>query len=245
MRCSSAGGPRTRSFRRRFWRAFRSSAPCRRRRASRSISPAKQGSRSSASCAARASISTPTPIGSFERRPSDAVILRAICLALVALTAAGVVSGPPGPSALRRLAFVTLSSATQSPQPGLSKNDRDIVLTILRQVQDDVKKHYYDPAFHGIDLKARFAEAESRLQTVASFNEAMAILTASLTQLDDSHTALYPPNRATHADYGWRMAIVGNQVLVVDVTDGSDAAAQGVAPGDQVLSLNRFVPTRD
>src|SRR5438309_1648689 len=143
------------------------------------------------------------------------------------------------------MALSTSGLTAQNPPPGLSKNDREVVLTILRQVQDDVTRYYYDPAFHGIDLKAWFGAAESRLQAVGSFNEAMAILTASLAQLDDSHTALYPPNRATSVDYGWRMAAVGDQMLVVDVSAGSDAAAQGVAPGDQVLSLNRFVPTRD
>ena len=44
--------------------------------------------------------------------------------------------------------------------------------------------------------------------------------------------------------FGWRMAMVGDAPLVVSVTEGSDAAAKGMTPGDRVVSLNRFTPAR-
>src|SRR5437870_5365107 len=92
--------------------------------------------------------------------------------------------------------------------PSLSKNDRDIVLTMLREIEQDVEKHYYDPSFHGIDLKARAREAEQRLKTTASFNEAIATLAELFTHLDDSHTTFMPPNRRVRVSYGWEMAMV-------------------------------------
>src|SRR5439155_15861587 len=163
-------------------------------------------------------------------------------------------SGRSGPDVLNRNRLPCLALAAllmtaglmgQSAPPGLSKHDRDMTMAMLRQRREDFERNYYDPTFHGVDVKARFAEAESRLQTAGGINEAIAILSESLSQFKDSHTAFYPPNRATRADYGWQMAMVGDEALVVDVSPRSDAAAQGVALGDRVLSLNRFQPTRE
>jgi len=119
------------------------------------------------------------------------------------------------------------------------------MIAMLRTLRDDVAKHYYDPTFHGVDLDARFKDAAVRLKTTPSFNDAVATLAEFLTQLDDSHTTFIPPNRRVRVDYGWQMAIVGSVPLVVEVDGASDAAAKGLAPGDRVLLLNTFEPTRD
>ena len=34
---------------------------------------------------------------------------------------------------------------------------------MLRVIKDDIKKNYYDPAYHGIDLEARFKLAEDKM----------------------------------------------------------------------------------
>jgi len=128
--------------------------------------------------------------------------------------------------------------------PTLSKNDRELMLTMLRAIRDDVAKHYYDPSFHGIDLNARFKDAEARLKTTAAFNDGMSTLAEFLTQFDDSHTTFLPPNRRVRVDYGWQMAMVGDKPLIVSVDAGSDAARKGLAPGDRVLLLNAFEPNR-
>jgi len=129
-------------------------------------------------------------------------------------------------------------------QTGLSPHDRDLVLVMLRQVREDVEKHYYDPAFHGLDLKSQFGAAEQRLTTAPTLTDAFAIVSDVLFQLDDSHTAFIPPNRKTHVDYGWQMAMVGDVPLVTTVDPQSDAAAKGLAAGDRVLLLNGFAPDR-
>jgi C-terminal processing protease CtpA/Prc len=136
-----------------------------------------------------------------------------------------------------------VAGAAQSG-PTLSKNDRELMLTMLRAIRDDVAKHYYDPSFHGIDLKARFKDAEARLKTTAAFNDGMSTLAEFLTQFDDSHTTFLPPNRRVRVDYGWQMAMVGDKPLIVSVDAGSDAARKGLAPGDRVLLLNAFEPNR-
>ena len=139
------------------------------------------------------------------------------------------------------LIVVSLSAQTS---PSLSNGDRDILFKILRQVREDVEKHYYDPAFHGIDLKAAFAGAEQSLKTAHTLTDAFATLSDVLFQLDDSHTVFIPPNRRTRTDYGWQMAMVGDVPLVTSVDPRSDAAAKGLAVGDRVLLLNTFAPGR-
>jgi len=115
---------------------------------------------------------------------------------------------------------------------------------MLRQVEKDLRQHYYDPTFHGVDLTARVRDAEQRLQTAAGFNDAVASVSDLLAELDDSHTAFLPPTRSIRVDYGWEMALVGDVPLVVRVEPGSDAAAKGLAPGDRVLLLNAVEPKR-
>jgi C-terminal processing protease CtpA/Prc len=129
-------------------------------------------------------------------------------------------------------------------QPGLSSHDRDLVLIMLRQVRQDVEKHYYDPSFHGIDLRSQFGDAERRLETVPTRADAFAILSDLLFQLDDSHTVFVPPDGRTRVDYGWHMAMVGDLPLITAVDPRSDAAAKGLASGDRVLMLNGFEPNR-
>ena len=129
-------------------------------------------------------------------------------------------------------------------QAALSKHDRDVMRTMLRQVYDDLAKHYYDATFHGINLNSRFRDAQRRLEIAPTLNDTVATVSEFVLQLGDSHTAFIPPNRRVRVDYGWQMAMVGDVPLVTAVEPGSDAAAQGLAPGDRVLLLNALEPTR-
>ena len=128
--------------------------------------------------------------------------------------------------------------------PALSKTDREIVSMMLRQIDEDVRRYYYDPSFHGVDLKASVRDAGLRLKSATAFNDAIGTLADLLIQLDDSHTTFLPPNRRVRVDYGWQMAMVGDVPLVVSVDPDSDAAAKGLKPGDRVLMLNGFEPRR-
>ena len=134
--------------------------------------------------------------------------------------------------------------AAQQPGPALSKTDRDILTLMLRQIHEDVVKHYYDAGFHGVDLEASVRQAGQRLQTAATADDALATLADLLIQLDDSHTTFLPPNRRLRVNYGWQMAMVGGTPLVIAVDPGTDAAAKGIAPGDRVLMLNGLEPSR-
>lgn len=141
-------------------------------------------------------------------------------------------------------AFAPSVVHSQSPAPTLSAVDRARGRVMLRAVREDVEKYYYDSTFHGIDVKSRFAAADERIARASSNGELFGTIAQLLAEFDDSHTFFWPPERAAKVDYGWRIQAVGDSVFVAAVKPGSDAAAQGVAPGDRVVLVQGYAPTR-
>lgn len=116
---------------------------------------------------------------------------------------------------------------------------------MLKAIKDDIKKNYYDPNFHGIDLEARFKTADEKIQQAQSVGQIFGIIAQVLLDFDDSHTFFLPPGRTDSIEYGWQMQAIGDKCYVVAVKPGSDAEAKGVKPGDLVLSIGGFKPSRD
>ena len=125
-----------------------------------------------------------------------------------------------------------------------SSQDRDRGATMLKIIKDDISKHYYDPAFHGIDLDARFKLAESKIKLTKSNAEVFGVIGQVLLDFNDSHTAFIPPQRQTSIEYGWLMKMFGENGYITEVKPHSDAEAQGLKPGDQVLSIDGIRPSR-
>src|SRR5262249_1646865 len=122
---------------------------------------------------------------------------------------------------------------------------RDRGSTMLRVVKDEIKKNYYDPAFHGINIDERFKAADEKIKTAASLGQIFGIIAQAVLDLDDSHSFFIPPQRASRTNYGWQMQTIGDKCFVTAVKPGSDAEAKGLKAGDQLLVINGFQPTRD
>ncbi len=144
------------------------------------------------------------------------------------------------------LAVIALAGLPVPPARAqqISKYDRDRALQIFDVVSSDIRKHYYDPQFHGVDWDAKVAEAKDKIKSAPSLNMALAHIAAALASLDDSHTYFLPPPRPYRHDYGIRTEMIGNQCFVSRVRPESDAEAQGVKPGDEVLAIEGFTPNR-
>jgi C-terminal processing protease CtpA/Prc len=142
-------------------------------------------------------------------------------------------------------AIIALLASLAWPQQPMSKLDRDRALDILKTVGDDVRKHYYDPKFHGVDWDAKVAEAKAKIEKETSFNMAMSHIAAALDTLDDTHTFFVPPMHAYRHDYGFEYQMISNRCFVMHVRPGRDAEAKGVKPGDEILAINGFEVTRD
>lgn len=116
---------------------------------------------------------------------------------------------------------------------------------MLRDASTDVKEHYYDLHFHGVDWDARVAKAQDEIAKASSLNMAMSHVAAALDSLNDSHTFFLPPMRPYRHDYGFLLQMIGDRCFVIRVRPRSDAEAKGVKPGDELLAINGFGLSRN
>ena len=124
------------------------------------------------------------------------------------------------------------------------ERERERGLQMLKGTKDIIKENYYDPNFHGMDLEARFKVAEEKMRRAESLGQIFGIIAQAVVELNDSHTYFVPPARPMVIEYGWKMQMIGDQCYVVAVKPGSDAETQGLKPGDAVISVDGFKPSR-
>ena len=133
--------------------------------------------------------------------------------------------------------------------PGWSQHfsslDREQAQVMLQNVASDIRKYYYDPKLHGLDWDAQVGKAKEKIAKATSMGEANLEIAAALEALDDSHTYFVPPHDPIPEDYGWQFQMIGAGCYVTHVRPKSDAEAKGLQPGDEVLTINGFTPTRE
>lgn len=125
-----------------------------------------------------------------------------------------------------------------------SKADRQLAESMLVNADVDVRKHYYDRNFHGVDWPARIEETRKNIATAQSLSAAVSEIAALLDSLHDSHTYLVLPPRTHIHNYGFQMEMVGNRCFVIRVRSGSDAEKKGLKPGDEILAINQYPVSR-
>jgi len=138
-----------------------------------------------------------------------------------------------------------LVAPAAAPAQTVSQRDRDRGRTMLQAVRTEIERRYYDPTFHGVDVAAKAAELDQRIEQASSLAEVLSAVAQLPMLLGDQHTFFIPPQQTVTVVYGWSMLMVGDSCYVDRVDVGSDAARQGVAPGDRVLAVNGYRPTRD
>lgn len=143
------------------------------------------------------------------------------------------------------LSLVVLVFPTSLQAQSFGALDRERGQMMLGTIKDELKKNYYDPSFRGMNLDARFKEADAKVKQSTSLGQMFGIIAQVLIELDDSHTFFLPPRRSYRTEYGWEMQMVGDKCYVVAVKPGSDAEAKGLQQGDEIYSLDGFGPTRD
>jgi C-terminal processing protease CtpA/Prc len=143
------------------------------------------------------------------------------------------------------LALVLLLACIPGWTKELSNKEREDACGMLDAIAADIKQYYYDRDVHGIDFYAKVEEAKQYITSRAqSYDEVRAAVAHALDSLDDPHTYLVPDWQPVVNGYGFRLAPVGDRWYITRVKPGSDAAAQGLAPGDEVLSVNGIAASR-
>ncbi len=136
------------------------------------------------------------------------------------------------------------SSSQNSSAPKFDKVLRGRALNILRDTINTIKKNYYDPTLHGMDLDEREKAAEQKIDEATSLEAAFGVIAWTVDGLGDSHTRFIPPMRPFRTDVGWKATVVGERCFITAVRPGSDAEAQGLKPGDELLGYDGFRVTR-
>jgi hypothetical protein len=137
---------------------------------------------------------------------------------------------------LMAVAAMPSARAQDNAQQKLSDMDRAQVEEMLSTIHDAVKKDYYDPTFHGVDMDARYEKYKTALKGAPTLGEAFRVVAAYLSGLHDSHTFFVPPAITNRFDYGFRMQMIGDRCFVTEVRPGSDAARK-IRPGDEIVKL--------
>jgi C-terminal processing protease CtpA/Prc len=136
-----------------------------------------------------------------------------------------------------------LSAAALQSQQKMDTINQDRARAMLRDAYDNVKKHYYDPKFHGLDIDTRYHQFDEKIRNAGSLSQSFGVIAGFLDGLNDSHTFFTPPSRPYRVDYGYRMQIYGSACFVSRVRPGTDAESK-VHPGDEVLGYNNFAVNR-
>ncbi|MGH9745681.1 MAG: S41 family peptidase [Candidatus Acidiferrales bacterium] len=108
---------------------------------------------------------------------------------------------------------------------------------ILRDAYEAVKKHYYDPQYHGLDWDARYRQYDEQIKSAGSLGHAFGMVAAFLDGLNDSHTFFRAPRRPYRLDYGYRMQIFGENCFITRVRPGTDAVGK-IEPGYEIIAFD-------
>jgi len=114
---------------------------------------------------------------------------------------------------------------------------------MLRTIYEEIKKNYYDPAFHGVALETTYSKVDQALDNSATNTDAFFLIAAFVSTLHDSHTFFTPPERINRMDRGFQMEPIGEACFVTRVKPKTDAALK-LHPGDRIISINGYAAER-
>jgi carboxyl-terminal processing protease len=132
-------------------------------------------------------------------------------------------------------------SAASSPLLELSASDRRDDLEIIWKA---IQERYYDPAFNGVNWDAVRERYRPMVDTVKTDDEFYDLMERMVNELHDSHTHVLSPALAQsfrkheRMSLGFDYEVLDGKLVVVRVTEGSQADKAGVKPGMIVKSVD-------
>ena len=100
-----------------------------------------------------------------------------------------------------------------------------------------VNDNFYDPHFRGTDWAAQRERFRTRANAARTDAEFLAVANEMLGQINSSHLHISPPTPGVGgASIGARFVRMGDDIVVSQVAPLSDAYAQGLRPGDRLVS---------
>lgn len=123
--------------------------------------------------------------------------------------------------------------------------DRERARGMLQHVDIDIRRHYYDPQFKGLNWDQMVAQAKARIDAAKSPGEMFSAIFALVGKLQDSHTIFVPPRRSAKILFGFNAKPVGNSVLIYELKKDGAAERAGLRLGDRILTVNGYRAERD
>ena len=139
---------------------------------------------------------------------------------------------------------IACTLAPARAQNEFNKLQKDRTQQMAHDVAEAMRKHYYDPSYHGMDLQARFKEVQAKIQNAQHLGDAYGAIAQALDELNDSHTFFLPPARPLRREVGYLQEMIGDRCFVTAVRPATDATEK-LAPGDEILSWERIAPSRE
>jgi C-terminal processing protease CtpA/Prc len=115
---------------------------------------------------------------------------------------------------------------------------------MLKNVKDAIKKNYYDPNFHGVNLDETFKAADEKINQATSNGQVFGIIAQAVRSLNDSHTYFLPPQHSMRISYDWQIQMIGDHCYIMAVKPGTDAEAK-LKPGDILHVMDGYKVTRE
>lgn len=141
------------------------------------------------------------------------------------------------------VALLLLAPPAHAQRPISWERERGV--TMVRAIQRDLEKYYYDSTYHGIILDTLFEGTVNAINQANNASDILGIVAGSLLPLNDSHTMFVPPAWRDEVEYPWELSMVGDTCFVIGIRKSADTAALGgLAVGDAILAMDNFRPTR-
>ena len=150
----------------------------------------------------------------------------------------------PFAAAAAAMLGIALALAPARAQNEFNKLQRDRSQQMAHDIAEAMRKNYYDPAYHGMDLQARFKEVQAKIQNAHHLGDAYASIAQALDELNDSHTFFLPPPRPLRREVGYLQEMIGDRCFITAVRPGADATEK-LAPGDEVVAWEGIAPARN
>ena len=133
------------------------------------------------------------------------------------------------------------SAADRAASGRLSSKDRK---EIFEKVWKDIRDHYYDPSFNGVDWDAVHERYAPLLDAAKSDQDFYALMGRMTAELHDAHTRFSSPEQWKNfkkqqgVTAGFSVADLDGKTVVSSVRPDSSAAYAGVEPGMLVLRVD-------
>jgi C-terminal processing protease CtpA/Prc len=116
---------------------------------------------------------------------------------------------------------------------------------MLHNIKDSIRKDYYDPNFHGVNVEEIFKTADEKISQAISNGQIFGIIAQAVLSLNDTHTFFLPPRHSLRVSYDWQIQMIGDHCYIIAVKPGTDAQAKGLKPGDILHVIDGYKITRE